>query len=73
MPETPGVGALAHDTSRDRVGVVMAREPGRVYLRPRGGGKEWDAKPGEVVPINAEEALRRQVREANERSRGTRL
>jgi hypothetical protein len=73
MPDTLGVGALAHDTTRDRVGVVMARESGRVYLRPQGGGKEWAAKPGDIEPISAEEAPSKRVRDANERSRGARL
>ena len=73
MPETPRIGALVRDTRRDRVGVVMAREPGRLYLRPQGGGREWETKPGDVEPISADEALMVRVREANERSWEARL
>ncbi|MEV5509529.1 hypothetical protein [Streptomyces orinoci] len=73
MPEPPSVGTLAHDTKRDRVGVAMARHNGRFCLRPQGGGQQWDAEPRDVKPVTADEALRLRVRDANERSWGTRL
>jgi hypothetical protein len=51
----------------------MARQGGRFFLGPQGGGREWAASPGEVEPISADEALSVRVRDANERSRGARL
>lgn len=69
-PPTPVVGDLAYDTVRDRYGVVMERTPGQVHLRPKGGGREWVARPEHVELARAGEALSPQVAEANARSRG---
>ncbi|MCT9083127.1 hypothetical protein [Streptomyces fulvoviolaceus] len=46
----PTVGALAVDTQRDRIGVVMGHVGARLQLRPPGGGREWDADPQHVRP-----------------------
>lgn len=55
--EWPTVGALAEDTQRDRIGVVMGHVGTHVQLRPPGGGCEWDADPQHVRPARpAEEA-----------------
>lgn len=48
--EWPTVGALAVDTQRDRIGVVMGQVGNKLQLRPPGGGREWDADPQQVRP-----------------------
>lgn len=48
-------GALALDSGRNRVGVVMCSEGLYVQLRPLGGGREWDAKPEAVRSLTAQE------------------
>ncbi|WP_405585882.1 hypothetical protein [Streptomyces sp. NBC_01092] len=53
----PGIGELAKDTARGRIGVVMGKLGGRVQIRPIGGGTEWDAIPDNVEPPSAREAL----------------
>lgn len=52
-----GIGELAKDTTRNRIGVVMGEVGGRVQMRPIGGGKEWDAVPDKVKPPSAREEL----------------
>jgi hypothetical protein len=54
----PGIGELAKDTARGRIGVVMGEVGGRVQIRPIGGGMEWDAVPDHVVALSAREDLR---------------
>ncbi|QMU75785.1 hypothetical protein GXW83_08575 [Streptacidiphilus sp. PB12-B1b] len=59
------------DTRRDRVGVVMGAFGARVYLRPAGGGVEWDAAPADLEPADGRAELRARVAELNaESSRG---
>jgi hypothetical protein len=53
----PGIGELAKDSARDRIGVVMGKAGGRVQLRPISGGLEWDAMPDNVVTPTAREEL----------------
>jgi hypothetical protein len=62
---TPDVGSLVLDAKRDRVGVVMDRQGGRVYLRPPQGGREWEAAPEDVRPAKARDELRARVAEIN--------
>ncbi|MFF9040998.1 hypothetical protein ACF090_36675 [Streptomyces sp. NPDC014892] len=73
-PSTPALapvaGDLAYDTVRDRYGIVMERAPGQVHLRPRGGGREWTARPEHVELARAGEALSSRVARVNARSRG---
>lgn len=61
----PDVGALVLDAKRDRVGVVMDRQGGRVYLRPPQGGREWEAALEDVRPARAADELRARVAEIN--------
>ncbi|MGQ4514838.1 hypothetical protein [Streptomyces sp. DW26H14] len=63
----PGIGELAKDTVRGRIGVVMGAVGGRVQIRPIGGGMEWDAMPDNVVVPSAREELsaRLAIRNAN--------
>ncbi|TDC71749.1 hypothetical protein E1283_23085 [Streptomyces hainanensis] len=48
----PEVGTRVQDTERDREGVVMGplfpTDTSPVMLRPVGGGKEWQAAPGNL-------------------------
>ncbi|MGC9537087.1 hypothetical protein [Streptomyces sp. UG1] len=68
----PGIGELAKDTSRGRIGVVMGKLGGRVQMqiRPVGGGKEWDAIPDRVEPPSAREELSARLAIKNGNSRG---
>jgi hypothetical protein len=63
------VGSIAYDMASDRVGVVMARSEGRVFLRPVGGGREWTTDPGQVRPATVSEQLSARVGEMNRNSR----
>jgi hypothetical protein len=65
----PGIGELAKDTARDRIGVVMGALGGRVQLRPIGGGTEWDVMPDNVVTPSPREELsaRLAIRNGNSR------
>ncbi|MCC3774516.1 hypothetical protein [Streptomyces sp. UNOB3_S3] len=49
--DTMEVGSLAMDTQRNRLGEVMAATRERVFLRPLGGGREWEAKPSALRPM----------------------
>ncbi|MFB7499614.1 hypothetical protein ACFC09_33890 [Streptomyces sp. NPDC056161] len=53
----PGVSDLARDAGRNTVGEIMGRVGGLVQMRPLGGGREWDAQPGDVRPLTPAEAL----------------
>ncbi|WP_240659811.1 hypothetical protein [Streptomyces sp. WAC 01529] len=53
----PGIGELAKDNAKGRVGVVMGKVGGRVQIRPIGGGTEWDAMPDNVAMLSAREEL----------------
>ncbi|GAA2246327.1 hypothetical protein GCM10010145_11670 [Streptomyces ruber] len=57
------------DTASGRVGVVMGHEGPYLQLRPLSGGREWDAAPERVRPIDAAELMHARVAEANARSR----
>lgn len=41
----PEKGVEAMDARTGRVGEVMDFTRGRVFLRPSGGGREWEVKP----------------------------
>jgi hypothetical protein len=65
----PGIGELAKDTAKGRIGIVMGELGGRVQIRPIGGGREWDAMPDMVVQPSAREELsaRLAIRNGNSR------
>ena len=67
--QLPEIGTMARDLRSDKIGRVMAHLSGHVWLRPPGGGREWTARPEDVVPISASESLRQRVAEANARAR----
>ncbi|MEU3598914.1 hypothetical protein ABZ714_16280 [Streptomyces sp. NPDC006798] len=65
---TPQIGGNARDATRDKVGRVMDRTYGRYWLRPIGGGIEWDVPAADLRPVTTAELLAEAVAEANERS-----
>ncbi|MFF0124138.1 hypothetical protein ACFYTG_00195 [Streptomyces mirabilis] len=65
----PGIGELAKDSARGRIGVVMGEIGGRVQIRPIRGGKEWDAMPDKVVALSAREELSARLAVKNGNSR----
>ncbi|MEU6680340.1 hypothetical protein [Streptomyces sp. NPDC046925] len=64
------VGTLVVDTDRRRIGRVMGHEGPYVQLRPPGGGREWDARPGSVRPADADDRLRASIFEVRLKPRG---
>ncbi|MFD5287152.1 MULTISPECIES: hypothetical protein [Streptomyces] len=66
----PPVGAYAIDTRTGRVGLVMGHEGPYVQMRPYGGGREWDAAPGDVRHATPAERLSAATAYTNARSRG---
>ncbi|MFI1322060.1 hypothetical protein ACH4TI_02355 [Streptomyces rochei] len=66
----PPVGAYAIDTRTGRVGLVMGHERPYVQMRPYGGGREWDAAPGDVRHATPAERLSAATAYTNARSRG---
>ena len=71
--DLPRVGTMVWDTALDRMGRVMDQEDTCLYLRPPGGGTEWQARPEDVEPLSVSETLSPRVAEANRRSRRGRL
>lgn len=69
---TPQVGELAWDAGARKLGALMARSSGTVWLRPIGGGREWTAREQDVRPATTAEELSARVAEANARSRAVR-
>ena len=65
----PGIGELAKDSVRDRIGVVMGEVGGRVQIRPIGGGTEWDVMPDNVVAPSPREELSARLAIKNGNSR----
>ncbi|MET7696322.1 hypothetical protein [Streptomyces sp. NPDC005485] len=53
----PGIGELAKDSARGRIGVVMGEIGGRVQMRPLCGGIEWDVMPDQVAAPTSREEL----------------
>lgn len=52
-PETDGlpeVGTLVRDAT-GRIGRLMAYTRARAWLRPPGGGREWDVDPKSITPV----------------------
>ncbi|NYI05804.1 hypothetical protein FHU37_002747 [Allostreptomyces psammosilenae] len=75
-PQPPAVGTLVYDADAKRQGVVMDHLDGRTFLRPVGGGTEWEADPRSLQsPMSAadsgdwRERLRARVAQANRESR----
>ncbi|MFI6285792.1 hypothetical protein ACIBCM_13720 [Streptomyces sp. NPDC051018] len=62
------VGALVFDIRRKSLGVVMDTEWDRLYLRPPGGGIEWDASRADLRPATVMDRIRPALAELNEHS-----
>ncbi|WP_435608145.1 hypothetical protein [Streptomyces sp. C10-9-1] len=65
----PEPGSYAVDLRSGRVGRVMAYLGPDAYLRPLGGGREWECPPGELKAASFSELLRARVRECNAQGR----
>ncbi|THA35472.1 hypothetical protein E6R18_04515 [Streptomyces sp. A1277] len=65
----PRVGTAVHDAGSGRVGLVMGHEGPCLQLRPLAGGREWEADPADLRPLDPAELLSARVAEANARSR----
>ncbi|MEU2111484.1 hypothetical protein [Streptomyces sp. NPDC019507] len=59
------VGQLGYDKKTDSVGEIMGFEGGRYFLRPIGGGKEWQVAPEDLAEPDAQARLRARVSERN--------
>ncbi|MFB7198257.1 hypothetical protein [Streptomyces sp. NPDC056240] len=53
----PGIGDLANDSAKERIGIVIGEIGGCVQMRPIDGGDGWDAIPDKVVPLSARKEL----------------
>ncbi|PYC88254.1 hypothetical protein C7C46_00990 [Streptomyces tateyamensis] len=52
-PHSPQVGEVVADLGHEgRQGVYMGRLRGRAYLRPLGGGIEWDTDPRNLEQLS---------------------
>lgn len=67
--ELPDVGTLMMDTAREVVGEFQGDVRGRLYLRPIGGGREWEVSPEYVREATDEERMRARVAHENYMSR----
>ena len=67
--DTAEDGGLVVDTKTDKIGYVMGNEGPYVQLRAPGGGREWDADPGEIRQATDTEVLRARVTELNRAGR----
>ncbi|GHE68594.1 hypothetical protein [Streptomyces capitiformicae] len=69
----PKLGDTVEYMRTKRFGKIMGFEGPYVQLRPVGGGREWDADPGDLRLLMLMEALSAGVAAANKRSKGERL
>jgi len=63
------LGAWVYDQVAGVVGEFKGAAGSYVMLRPVGGGREWQADPGDLRPATPAERLSAGVRAANERAR----
>ena len=64
----PVVGSILYDGELGRVGEYRAKAGPYLLLRPLGGGREWEAAPGDVRPATPAEQLSAKVRAANDQT-----
>ncbi|MEU0674435.1 hypothetical protein ABZ330_16345 [Streptomyces sp. NPDC006172] len=62
----PGIGDLAKDTAKNKVGVLVDRVGGRYLMRPVNGGREWEVEPRAVEHPTPSEALAERNRARNQ-------
>ena len=55
---TPAVGTLMKDLDRDKFGYFQALIDGDYWLRPVGGGHEWNVRPADTRQATYAEAQR---------------
>ena len=67
--EAPTVGTVMVDEARNKVGEFRGDVAGKFWLRPVGGGREWEASPDFVREATDEERLKVRLSAVNERSR----
>ncbi|WP_329216964.1 hypothetical protein OG352_13430 [Streptomyces sp. NBC_01485] len=66
----PRIDDIAVDAGANKTGRVVDFVGSRVWLRPVGGGIEWNARPEDLRPATTAETLSKDVAAANARSRG---
>ncbi|GAA2239130.1 hypothetical protein GCM10010232_27550 [Streptomyces amakusaensis] len=59
------VGDIAYDTQSKALGVLMAEYGTLYFLRPLGGGREWDVPKTKVRPATTSDQPSPAVAEAN--------
>jgi hypothetical protein len=59
MPEDTTLerGVRARDVRRHEIGRVVGHVGPHVQMRPKEGGREWDAGPDDVQPLDAGKSL----------------
>ncbi len=62
VPYTPTVGEVVRDTQHNAEGVYTGRQGNWAYLRPRGGGIEWQVKRTHVERLTGETELVRRLK-----------
>jgi hypothetical protein len=65
----PRAGDTVRDSATGLIGVFMALEDGKAFLRPLGGGREWETGPEHLEPLTVEEELSAKVQAANRQTR----
>jgi hypothetical protein len=68
--ELPAAGTVLVDTARNVVGEFQQEVRGRYYLRPIGGGREWEVSPEFTRKATDAERMHAAVRVRNDQSRG---
>jgi hypothetical protein len=68
--DPPATGTFLVDTARNVVGEFQEELRGRYYLRPIGGGREWEVSPEYTRRATDAERMQAAVRDRNDRSRG---
>ena len=65
----PDIGHGAKDLDTGKIGFVMGWAGERVMLRPLAGGREWEAKPDQLVAPRAGEELSARLSVRNDGAR----
>ncbi|AZK95700.1 hypothetical protein B7R87_18915 [Streptomyces tsukubensis] len=64
----PQVDDIVRDAGSNRIGRVMDRFGARYSLRPLTGGREWEARSGDLRPVTTSDLLSAAVAKTNQRS-----
>ncbi|MEC4020512.1 hypothetical protein [Streptomyces sp. H27-D2] len=60
--------ALVYDQVAHKVGEYQDKTGPHAMLRPVGGGREWQAEPGQIRPTTPAERLSAEVKAADDRA-----